>query len=178
MKWNNAITYLGRFVVFILLQGLVLNHINISGYLNPLLYVMFVLLLPFDMSKQWVLVWAFITGFAVDIFSGTPGMHAASLVFVAFLRPFLINALSRQDDLEYGAKPTLQNMGFRWVFFYSVILVVIHHTVFFFIESFRLSEFFQIITRSLISSLMTLVLIIFIQYLFFSGSKSRRRFIR
>ncbi|MGM0611904.1 MAG: rod shape-determining protein MreD [Bacteroidota bacterium] len=176
MKWNNTTIYLLRFILFVLIQGLVLNHMNISGYLNPLLYVMFILLLPFDMAKQWVLVLAFITGYGVDLFSGTPGMHAAALVLAAFLRPFLINALTRQDDLEAGASPTIQDMGFRWVFTYSAILVVVHHTVFFFIESFRISEFFQTITRSLLSSLMTIVLIMLIQFLFFSGSGSKRKF--
>ena len=176
MKWNKTIIYVFRFIIFVLIQGLVLNHMNISGYLNPLLYVMFILLLPFGISKQWVLVLAFITGYAVDLFSGTPGMHAAALVFAAFLRPFLINAVTRQDDLEAGASPTIKDMGFRWVFVYSTILVVIHHMIFFFIESFRISEFLQTATRALLSSLMTLVLIMLIQVLFFSGSGSKRKF--
>ncbi|MFW6019454.1 MAG: hypothetical protein ACOCPM_02635, partial [Bacteroidales bacterium] len=132
--------------------------------------------LPFNMAKQWVLVLAFVTGYAVDLFSGTPGMHAAALVFAAFFRPFLINAITRQDDLEAGEKPTIQDMGFRWVFVYSAILVIVHHTAFFFIEAFRISEFFSTITRTLLSSIMTLILIILIQVLLFSGSGSERKF--
>jgi rod shape-determining protein MreD len=176
MKMNEVLTYVLRFVIFVLIQALILNHMNISGYLNPLLYVMFILLLPFDMSRPLTLVLAFVLGYAVDLFSGTPGMHAAASVLLAFVRPFLIDALSKREDDDADMKPTLRSMGFRWIFSYTAILVLIHHTVFFFIEAFRLTEFWQTLSRSLLSSAMTIVLIILIQFVFFSGRGSKKKF--
>ncbi|MCF8332135.1 MAG: rod shape-determining protein MreD [Bacteroidales bacterium] len=162
-----------RFVAFVLIQGLILNHVNINGYLNPLLYVMFILLLPFDMSRPLTLILAFLLGYAVDLFSGTPGMHAAASVFVAFVRPYFMDAILKHDEEETGNEPTIRVIGFRKVVYYNGVLVLIHHMIFFFIEAFRISEFLQTMVRALLSSVITIALIIVIQFLFFSKSKTR-----
>ncbi|MFO8088036.1 MAG: rod shape-determining protein MreD [Bacteroidales bacterium] len=174
MHPNKIIIYIARFVILVLLQGLVLNHMNISGYLNPLLYIMFILLLPFDFSRPWSLVLAFLLGYSVDLFSGTPGMHAAATVFVAFLRPFFLNTIGKREDDEIDAEPTIQNLGFRKVLSFNTIMVIIHHLMFFYIEAFRLSEFFATLWRAVLSSIFTIIFIMLIQVLFFSWQKKRK----
>lgn len=163
-------------MLFVLAQGLIFNHINIAGYVSPLVYVMFILLLPFDTPRSLTLVIAFFLGYFTDLFSGTPGMHAAATVFIAFLRPFLINAVTRDVDEDVEQKPTIKSMGLRRVFIFTTYMVIIHHTLYFFIESFRLSEFWQTLMRSAFSSAATIILIIFLQLIFFSRSGSSRKF--
>ena len=41
-----------RFVFLVLLQVLILNNIQFSGYINPYFYIYFILLLPFD-TPRW-----------------------------------------------------------------------------------------------------------------------------
>ncbi len=175
MAVNQTITHLLRFPAFVLIQGLVLNHVSISGYLNPLLYVMYLLLLPFHMGKQYVLLIAFLLGYCVDLLTGTPGMHAAASVFAAFVRPYLIHALSKRDDDEQETKPVVSSMGVRWVFYFSGIMILIHHFVFFLIETFRISEWMQVLTRTLLSAALTLVVVMLVQFLFFSRSSRSRK---
>lgn len=175
MAINRILTHLASFFGFVLLQGLVLNHVSISGYLNPLLYVMYLLLLPFDMAKQYVLVLAFLLGYAVDLLAGTPGMHAAASVFAAFCRPYLIHALSKRDEEEQETEPVISTMGVRWVFYFSGIFILIHHVVFFLIETFRISEWMQILSRTLLSALLTLVMVMLVQFIFFSRPSRHRK---
>lgn len=178
MSRNKIIIHILRFVVFVLIQGLVLNHVNIYGYINPLLYVMFILLLPFEMSRPLTLILAFLLGYSVDLFSGTPGMHAAASVFVAFLRPYFINTIMKREEDEVDSEPTLSAIGFRKMLYFSIVLVLIHHLVFFFIEAFRISEILQTTIRALLSSVFTILMIVLIQFLFFSKSKTRSKFKR
>ena len=155
-----------RFVVLLLVQVFILNNIRINGYINPYLYVMFILLLPFETRGWLLLLSSFILGLLIDIFAHTPGMHAAAAVFMAFCRPTIIRFISGGKGIEPGMKPGILSMGFQWFFAYSAILIFLHHLVYFYIEIFRFSEFLQTFYRMLISTASTLVLVLVVEYLF------------
>lgn len=156
-----------RFAFLVLLQVFVLNNIDFGGFLNPYLYVLFILLLPLDTPKWLLLVLAFLLGFFVDIFMHTIGLNIAATLFMAWLRPGLIKALSSGKDIETGMKPGIRDFGFNWFFMYSLILVLVHHLVLFFLEAFKFNDFLNILYNALLSSLFTLVLVIISQYLFY-----------
>ena len=154
-----------RFVGLVLIQVLILNHVSLGGYVNPYLYVLFILWLPFS-TEGWILLSsAFLLGFSVDIFTNTPGLNAAACVAMAFARPFVIRAISTGTDFEPGSRPSIRGQGMRWFLSYAVILVLIHHTVLFYLEVFRFSEFFSTLLRVILSSLFTLVLVVLSEYL-------------
>lgn len=155
-----------RFIALILVQVFVLNNIRISGYINPYLYVLFILLLPFETPGWLLLISSFFLGLSIDMFTHTPGMHTSASVLMAFLRPGVIRLLSGPKAIEQGMKPGLKSMGFRWFFFYSAILILIHHLFLFYVEIFRFSEFFQTMYRAMLSAAFTLVLVILTEYLF------------
>ena len=71
-----------RFFTVILLQVLLLDNVQLGGYLSPYFYVIFIILLPFESPKWLLLCLAFLLGLSVDLFNGTPGMHAAASVFM------------------------------------------------------------------------------------------------
>jgi hypothetical protein len=100
----------------------------------------------------------------VDLFTQTPGMHAAATVFMAFLRPSVLEMSAPRDGYEAGTFPRLYYMGFQWFLRYTVILVLAHHFVLFYIEVFRFSEFFSTLLRVLLSSLFSVILIMLSQY--------------
>jgi len=153
-----------RFVVLVLLQILVLNNIQISGYIVPNFYVLFILLMPFETPRWLLLPVAFALGISVDLFTQTPGMHAAATVFMAFLRPWVLEMSAPRDGYEPGSFPRLYYYGFQWFLRYTVILVLAHHFILFYIEVFRFSEFFSTLLRVLASSFFTVILIMLSQY--------------
>ncbi|WP_291857934.1 rod shape-determining protein MreD [Marinilabilia sp.] len=157
--------YLFNFVVFILLQVLLLNNLQFSGYVNPYLYVLFIITLPFSTPKWLLLVLGFITGLTIDIFMNTLGLHTSATVFMAFLRPFILSSFSPRDGYELGTRPVPSDYGFGWFFKYMVIMVVTHHLFYFFVEAFDKELFLSTLSKSLISTVVS-VLFILIAMLF------------
>ena len=155
-----------RFIILIAVQVLILNHVEISGYINPFLYVLFILMLPVRIPRIFLLITAFATGLCVDLFTNTAGMHAAACVLMAYLRPGWLKIIAPRDGYDAEAVPSVKRFGFQWFIIYSIVMVLIHHVFLFYIEVFRLSEFFSTLIRALLSSLITLLLIIITQYLF------------
>ena len=160
-----------RFFFLIFFQVLILNHINLSGYINPYFYIYFILLLPFDTPKWLLLILAFILGWSIDIFTNTIGLNAAACVMMAFARPFVISAISSGPESLIGDTPSLRNQGMKWFLYYSVILIVIHHLTFFYLEIFRLNEFMATFFRVLLSSAFTLLLVLIGEYLLYPRGK-------
>jgi len=149
----------------ILLQVLILNNINLGGYVNPYFYIVFLFMLPFSTPAVLIQIIAFAVGFAVDAISGTLGMHTSACVLIGFVRPFLLRAIAPRDGYETDHKPAIKEMGLVWFFKYTVILTVIHHVMLFFVESFNFVNFWHTILRILLSSIFTITLIILSQYL-------------
>jgi len=160
-----------RFCILVFLQVLILDNINFRGFVNPYLYVYFILLLPFEVSGWLLLFSSFAIGFCIDIFNGTLGMHTASSVLLAFFRPIVINSIASRKEFEPGMRPSISDLGFQWFFSYAIILIFIHHLALFYIEVFRFSDFFVTMSRVIFSTIFTLLLVILSQYIFFNPSK-------
>jgi len=167
MLVNNII----RFFIVLILQLLVFNNIQFSGYINPFFYVLFILLLPFETPRWLMLISSFLLGLSVDVFSHSYGMHAASSVFIAFLRPALIRFIYSKKEYEAGVLPTMGHLGFSWFISYASLLIFIHHFIYFFLEAFRLTDFLSTFYRIIYSSIATIIVIIAEQFLFFKERK-------
>jgi rod shape-determining protein MreD len=152
------------FILLILLQVLLFNNIQFSGYVNPYVYIMFILLLPIDVPSWLLLILSFVTGLIIDFFSGSPGMHTSATVLAGFVRPYVLRIVSPRDGYESGSDPSMLNYGFRWFLFYALLVVVIHHTALFYLEVFRFAEFFRTMLRVLLSSIFSLTFILLIEF--------------
>lgn len=155
-----------RFIVLVLVQVLIIKNIELGRFINPFIYVLFLIILPFETPKWAILFISFILGITIDMFYDTAGMHAAACVVLGYIRPGILKLFSPRDGYESGTQPTIQYLGVPWFLSYSAILIVSHHLVLFFLEIFRFSEFFSTFFRAIFSSLATLILIVVIQYLF------------
>ena len=162
---------IGRFLFLVFFQVLILNHINLNGYINPYFYIYFILLLPFKTPQWLLLVSSFLLGFAVDVFSNTPGINAAASVMMAFARPFVIATISSGTEYEIGERPSLKNQDMKWFIYYCVILILVHHFTLFYLEIFRFREFISTFLRVLLSSAVTLLLVMISEYMFYSRQK-------
>lgn len=156
-----------RFIVLILFQVLVFNNIHVFSYITPFVYILFVMLLPFETPKWLLLLLSFALGITMDFFSNTGGIHTASTVFIGFIRPWTQNAVSAKQEYEPGIQPGIKNLGFKWFFTYSLILTTVHHVCLFYLEVFRFSEFFGTLWHALLNVIYTMTFIIIIQYLFY-----------
>jgi rod shape-determining protein MreD len=158
--------YILSFIVLVFLQVFLLNNVQLSGYINPYFYVLFILVLPFETPKWFLLVIAFILGLTIDLFTNTPGMHSSATVFMAFLRPYVLKVISPRDGYESETLPQLKYYGSAWFIRYSSILIFAHHLFLFYIEVFRLSEFFATLLRAILSSIFTIILVLISQYFY------------
>jgi cell shape-determining protein MreD len=164
---NEIIRNIIRFIVLIAVQVLIIKNIELGRFINPFIYVLFIIVLPFETPKWLLLISGFIIGITIDMFYDTAGMHAAACVFMAYIRPSVLKLFSPRDGYEFGTQPTIQYLGVPWFLSYSAILIVAHHLVLFYIEIFRFSEFFSTLFRVVISSIFTLLLVVISQYLFY-----------
>lgn len=163
---NTIIRNIIRFFVLVLVQVLVVQNIELGRFINPHIYVLFILMLPFETPKWLLLVASFFLGITIDLFYDTSGMHAAACVLMGYIRPGVLKLFSPRDGYEFGTQPSIQYLGIPWFLSYAGILVLLHHLVLFYIEIFRFSEFFSTFFRVIVSSIFTLLLVVISQYLF------------
>ncbi|MGC9344557.1 MAG: rod shape-determining protein MreD [Bacteroidales bacterium] len=156
-----------RFVLLVLLQVLVFDNIELNGYINPYIYILFIILLPFETPKWLILVLAFALGLTVDLFSMTPGLHAAATVLIAFLRPFILQTFAPRDGYEPGSFPRIAYYGLNWFAKYAFIMVMAHHFFLFSLEIFRLSDIMLILSKTILSGIISTLFIVLSQYFIF-----------
>ena len=161
---SKGFQHIVRFIILVAIQVLILNNVQISGYLNPYVYILFIMLLPPKLPKVLVLALAFVMGFTIDIFSDSYGIHTAASVLLAYVRPGVLSLVSVKggEDLE---DISIKQLRFGRFFTYSGILCFIHHFTLFYLEAFRLNEFLDTFTRALFSTVISLLLILMIESL-------------
>lgn len=156
-----------RFVVLVFLQVFLLKNITLYNVSTPYLYIMFILLLPFETPNILLFALSFLMGITIDAFYDTPGLHAASCVLLAFVRILFISITVQKDGFDNEPEPTLSIMGIRWFFTYALILTLFHHFFLFNLEVFRLSEIPYTLSRFVLSSIFTVFLMLLTGFLFF-----------
>jgi rod shape-determining protein MreD len=161
---NSVLRFCLIFVLLILLQVLLFNNIEFSGYVNPYVYVMFILLLPIEIPSWLLLLLSFGTGIIIDFFSGSPGMHTSATVLIGFVRPYVLRLVSPRDGYESGSDPSMLAYGFRWFATYTLLMVLIHHTALFYLEVFRFADFFRTLLRVILSTLFSTGFILLIEF--------------
>lgn len=161
-----VIKYGIMFVGLVLAQTLIFNQIQFSGYVNPYIYVLFILLLPLSTPRYLLLLLGFAIGLVVDIFMDSPGVHAAATVFIAWMRQPVIRLISNREE-DRNDYPGLKQNKFGWFLSYVSILVFLHHLVLFYIEVFSFSNFAGTFFRALLSSVFSIFVLVLSQFLVF-----------
>lgn len=153
-----------RFLAVMLLQILVFNHIGLFGFVNPFVYLLFVLLLPFETPAWLMLMLGFFSGYSVDLFLGTGGIHASATLFVVFLRPVLLRTIVSKRDFESGIKPGVSDLGWKWFLSYSGVSVFIHSFLVFFIDAWSAGLFLNTMQSALYQALATFFFIVLFEW--------------
>ena len=154
---NRTVYIVFLFAFFLLLQVLVLNNILFLGYINPYLYISFVFLYPLNTNRFPFLSLAFLLGLCVDAFSNSGGVHAFSILFIAYIRLLFIRTIFKKTTSDYLLF-NLRLETFDKVYNYTTILTVIHHFILFSLINFSFYNLNNVLINTLFSSLFTLVL--------------------
>ena len=173
----NSIRIIGhalRFVVLMAMQVLFMHSLVLFDTGFCFIYLAFLLFLPIQMPPVLLLLVAFVTGFTLDIFYDTGGIHAAATVLLAYLRPYILLLLTPRDGYDQNDSVNLHMMGWRWFLVYSFILIFLHHLTFFFLELAGIKLIGFTLLKIVVSTLFTGIVMIIIQLLFFSRRRSSR----
>jgi len=157
MKTGKLILY---FTLTCLLQVLIFNEFLFSGFLNPYVYILFLILLPPSLSRSSILLISFAMGLVLDIFENSAGVHAASCTAFAYLRPVLLNVLLKKNQDETRESLNLGEVGFIFIAIYCLLSVLIHHFFLFAIEAFSFEHLSTLLTRTVHSSLFSFLFIL------------------
>lgn len=152
------------FLVLLLVQALILNHIHLLGYATPLLYIYFVISFKRGYPRWAILLWSFCLGLSVDIFSNTPGLAAATMTLVALLQPSLLELFVNRDD-DDDFQPAIATMGLRSYAFFASMLTLVYCLVFFTLEAFTFFNWFDWILNIIASAILSIILILVIDNL-------------
>jgi len=158
-----------RFIVLVLIQVLVLNNINFLGYINPYIYILFIILYPIKNNRLLFIFLSFLLGLAVDLFLDSGGIHAAACVTIAYIRPVILKSVFGAIYDHQTIKFSSTDFGQRLAYF--SILILIHHLILFSLEIFNTLKIILILKKSLFSSIFTILLCILITILFSRKNK-------
>jgi len=158
-----------RFILLAGLQVAILNNINFLGYINPYVYILFIMLFPIKNNRTLFIFVSFLLGLTIDIFSDSGGIHAAACVSIAYVRPVILK-------FSFGTVYEYQTIKFDTVefsskFIYIIIMTVIHHFILFSLEIFNISKVILTLQKTLFSSIFTIILCIMITIIFSRKTK-------
>lgn len=153
--------YLGLIPVFVILQVLVLNEILFFTYINPYLFLALIISLPLKTPKWFLLVYAFIIGFLIDIFGGSLGFHSTATVFIAFIKPAISKITIPYNILDDTDEITLNKIGSKSFIVFVLLIILTYNIIVFGLEHLHINLY--ILSKIIYSSLVTLVLILILE---------------
>lgn len=168
---NSIASNLFRFVIFIALQVFIFNYVHLFGFINPQVYILPLLLLPLEMKKTFQYLIAFFTGFFIDMFFQTYGIHSLACLLLIYFKPIWVSIITGVRSSDEIFKPLPGEKDFKWILAYVGGLVFLHQLTITMLETFNMREILMILWVSLATALVTTILIVSILYIFFYSKK-------
>lgn len=150
------------FVVLALAQVLILNRVWLFDVATPLLYVFFAITFPRNTPRWEILLWCFLLGLVIDVFSNTPGLAAGTMTLVGFLQPYLLELFVPRDSVD-NLEVSAATLGPANYGLLCVLLVLIYCLVFFGLEAFNFFDWQYWLLRASSSTVLILVMIMAIE---------------
>jgi hypothetical protein len=161
---RGTLLYVVYFVLYLMAQVMLFRQLVLFNTAFCFVYVAFILLLPIETNPMMLMLTGFLLGFGIDIFYDSLGLHALSLVFVAYLRNYWLGTITPQGGYDAGQGPTMAVNGVQWFMVYAIPLVFIHHAVLFFAEAGGFGIFWFTMSKVMTSLLFTMSVILLFQY--------------
>lgn len=156
-----------------LIQVLVFRTTTLWDVAACFIYLGFLIQLPFYLPKIAILFITFCFTFAIDIFFDTPGVHTAAALMIMYFRPSIIKILSPQGGYESQDSINIFNMGIQWHTLYAFIMIFIHTTLVFILESIGSFHFGTSLLKIFSTTMFTLIVVMLYQFLFLYRRNTR-----
>nr|WP_299418421.1 hypothetical protein [uncultured Emticicia sp.] len=164
MNSQTVIKLVLTFVIYLVLQILVIRNFVFFDVAFCFVYIACILLIPDEIDPIWVILISFLIGLLVDIFYNTAGVHASACVMIGYLRSYIIKFLFPTKGVESDITISLKEMGGERFIRYVAILTIIHHSLLFFVEAGGFQFFLITVLKIICSVIFTMFLIIILQY--------------
>ena len=148
--------------ISILLQVLLFNQLHLFGGV-VLIYLLCLLKLPVEIKQPIQILIGFVAGLLIDIFSNTLGIHALTCTFIMWLRVPIFHLFVLAEDFKSGS-PNMNKMGISEFIRFSATITVIHVSLLYSIEAFSLFNIIPLVTKLLITSILTSLFIIAFEF--------------
>jgi rod shape-determining protein MreD len=160
---STLLVNISRFILLLALQIIIFSNMNFLGYIIPLPYILFIILYPVNGNRSGLLLASFLLGLTMDFFSNSGGIHATACLVLAYVRPTIFK-------FSFGVSYEYQTIKLNDVltperFSFILMSVVIHHVTLFILEAFQISFFWDILLRTVLSTVFTIISCIIIIYL-------------
>ncbi len=153
-----------RFILLVLFQVILFNHINFLGYINPYVYIIFIIFFPIKNNRVLFIFLSFLIGLSIDMFSDSGGIHAAASVLIAYIRPaflkFAFGTMYEHNNVKFN------NTEFGAKLVYIALLTLLHHIVLFSLEIFSFSRILMVLQKTLFSGIFTILMITLLSIIF------------
>ena len=157
------IRYIFYALILLLIQVLVCKHIVLGSasdpYLDVIIYPLLLIILPVNTPAALVVIIGFFSGLGVDVFYDSPGVHTSAAVFSAFIRKPLLNLMEPRIGYAVDDVPLRVSPSDYWYYLYAAILLLLHVLVYYIISYFSLSYLFDILLKSVLTFLVSMILI-------------------
>ncbi|WP_373522485.1 rod shape-determining protein MreD [Aquiflexum sp.] len=167
MSSSRILSLVGGGILYFLFQVMILKNLVLFGSAFCFLYMLFILLLPVQIKTIPTLLISFFLGLGVDLFYDTMGIHTAALLAIGFIRYRWLQVLVPTGGYDDDLQPSMLNMGFGWFLSYSLPLILIHHTLFFYIESLGTDLFMSSVQKIIASAIFVFIMSIIVQLLLY-----------
>jgi rod shape-determining protein MreD len=155
-----------RFLALVAIQVLVMNKVQFNGYLNPYIYILFIILLPLRTPQLAMIIAGFLLGLVVDLYSGMMGIHTAATLFVSYFRNRIMKVVIGITEEDFVAVPGLKTLGsFRFVY-YAGVITLIHHLMLFYLEVFSFRNSADTLIRVMANTLVSLLFMVITMIMF------------
>ena len=162
---NKEIKYILQLPFFLLVQVYILNEVLFASYINPFLYLILIIIMPFKTPKWYLLLYAFSFGLLIDVFSGNLGIHSTACLILAVIKNPISKITIPHNIIEENHELTVQKIGGKSFLLFSFILIFMHHLILFVLE--HASFDFHIFLKVLLSTIITTIIIAITQLFFY-----------
>lgn len=161
---NTILTHSLRFLFLVFIQVLVFKQMTIGwsgfNYVHVIVYPLFILLLPIRTPDPVVILLGFLIGITVDLFYYSYGVHASATVFMAFIRPFVLQLLTPRGGYNINHSPNIEKFGIGWFLIYAGVLLFLHLLFYFIVSVFTHVYWEDIVLRTLFSFIVSFIVIL------------------
>ena len=156
MNSNNLLSVF-QFILLLFLQVFLLNNINLFGFINPNLYLLFFIVYRFDSNPTILIFLGFLMGLLLDLLTQGSGAHTIAALTIAFVRPIIIRtSFGINFDIPMGM---IEGTQLNQRILYILMMIIIHHLLLYIIVYFSFDSVFIILKNTIFTSFFTFIMV-------------------